>query len=107
LRKIITGIFGAVCVMNISLLVDSLPLSGWLRNILLRLDFYSMTIYLFHTLFQSTVRIMFYQVLADIQGRFELIMLCSVSAGIFFPMFLEKFVLRKFWFTRRYVLGLT
>ena len=66
LRRIISGIFGAVCVMNISLLIDSMPLSGRLRNILLRLGFYSMTIYLFHTLFQSTVRIMFYQVLADI-----------------------------------------
>jgi hypothetical protein len=93
--------------MNISLLVDSLPLSGWLRNILLRLDFYSMTIYLFHTLFQSTVRIMFYQVLADIQFRFELVAFCLVSAGIVFPMILEKFVLRKFWFTQRYILGLT
>lgn len=107
LRFFTSAIFGILCVSNISLLIDSMAHSGWLRHVLLTLGFYSMTIYLFHTLFESTVRIMFYQVLADIQAGFELVTLCAIIAGIVFPLILEKFILRRFRFTRRYILGIT
>jgi len=108
LPSFIFGIFGAVCVVNISLLIDSVSCLGRLKNILYQLGFYSMTIYLFHTLFESAVRILFYQVLTGFRGRmgFEFIAFCAIGSGIVFPMVLEKFVLRKVDFTRRYLLGL-
>jgi hypothetical protein len=65
-----------------------------------------MTIYLFHTLFESTVRIGFLQVFKQMQVPFELIAFVAITCGVVLPLVLEKEVLRKYWVTKKFVLGL-
>ncbi len=99
--RLILGLSGAICVINISILIDAK--GKWLEEI----GFYSMTIYLFHTLFESAVRISFYQVLDDLYVKFEIIAFIAIAAGIVFPLILEKMILRKNKFTKKYILGLS
>ncbi len=95
-----------MCVINTSILIDSKRKAGVERALLAEIGFYSMTIYLFHTLFQSVIRIGFYQVL-DLSVSFEVVALVAVVAGVVFPLLLEKMILRKNKFTKKYILGLT
>ncbi len=74
---------------------------------LLQIGYYSMSIYLLHTLFESTVKIGFLQVFRRIQTPFELIAITSITCGIVCPLVLEKTVLRKYCGTRKFLLGLS
>ena len=106
LLKIILGFAGSLCVINISQAIVMMQ-SEKPKGILLPIGEYSMTIYLFHTLFESTVRVEFLQGFRNIQTPFEVIALIAILCGLFFPFELEKRILRKHAFTRRFVLGLT
>ncbi len=100
----ILGVSGAIFIINISkVLVTSV--SAKIVSTFAILGFYSMTIYLFHTLFESTIRVIFMQKLSFIAIPFEVTALTAIFAGIIFPLELEKRVLRNFLFTRKFILG--
>lgn len=100
------GISGAISIINISLLIDIKNVKG-AKVILAGIGFSSMTIYLFHTLSESAVRIVFLQTLIDFHVSFELVAFIAVAAGVIFPLLLEKMILRKNVLARKYILGIT
>lgn len=77
-----------------------------IRYFLTLMGMYSISIYLFHTLFESSTRIILTQAIRGIQLPFELVLVASVANGLLFPLALEKFLLRKYCMTRRLFLGL-
>ena len=87
--KFTLGVAGSLFVMNISQVIYATPFEK-IKGLLLHVGYYSMTIYLFHTLFESTMRIVFYQGFKHIQIPFEIIAIISVWAGVFFPLELER-----------------
>jgi fucose 4-O-acetylase-like acetyltransferase len=103
---IFLGIIGSLFVVNISYNISTLSANS-AKNVIQQVGYYSMTIYLFHTLFASAVRIGFFQGLKNIQVPFELVAFVAVASGVIFPLLLEKEVLRKFWITKKMVLGLS
>jgi fucose 4-O-acetylase-like acetyltransferase len=100
------GVVGSLFVINISHAISALS-DVKMKEVLTQVGYYSMGIYLFHTLFESTVRIGFLQVFKQMQAPFELIAFVAITCGIVFPLVLEKKVLRKYWVTRKFVLGLS
>jgi hypothetical protein len=72
----------------------------------MQLGYYSMTIYLLHTMFESTLRIGFLQVFKTVQLPFELVACIAIACGLVFPLLLEKNVLRKNSLARKFILGL-
>lgn len=105
LVKFLLGLCGTVLVLSVSHMV------AWERHLMAKqiissIGYYSMTIYLFHTLFESAVRIVAFQKIGVTRLSFEVVALLAVTVGIFFPILLEKFILRKFTVTKKYVLGL-
>lgn len=103
--RLMSGLSGAICVMNMSILIAAMRKRK--RVGLEIVGCYSMTIYLFHTFFESAVRIGYYQVLVGCSVPFEIVALSAIVAGIVFPLLLEKMILRNNRFTRKYLLGLT
>lgn len=75
---------------------------SWLRAA----GFYSMGIYLFHTFFESPVRIAFYQIFKLPEAYFAVGFCVAVTAGVVCSLLLEKLVLRRFALTRKFILGL-
>jgi fucose 4-O-acetylase-like acetyltransferase len=100
------GIAGSLFVINISNFISVFS-NKKIKDVLQQIGYYSMAIYLFHTLFESTVRIGFLQVFKSTQVPFELVAFIAISCGVVFPLVLEKEVLRKNMITKRFVLGLT
>lgn len=103
--QLFIGVVGSLFVINVSHAISSLS-GNKIKSILLQIGYYSMTIYLFHTLFESTVRIGFLQIFKHIQAPFELIAFVAIVCGVVLPLVLEKEVLRKYSVTRKFVLGL-
>ncbi|MBC8413708.1 MAG: acyltransferase family protein [Nitrospira sp.] len=103
--KTFLGISGSLFVINASHAIAAL-LDKRTKSMLLQIGYYSMTIYLLHSLFESAVRIGFSHVFKNIQAPFELIAFISITCGIVFPLVIEKNVLRKFSITKKFVLGL-
>ena len=68
------------------------------------IGFYSMSIYLLHTIFSSTVLIINYQLLKT--NYFLLPAIVAIFAGIFSPLILEMYVIRKNYVMRKYILGM-
>jgi fucose 4-O-acetylase-like acetyltransferase len=77
-----------------------------IRTLATATGIYSMSIYLFHTLFESATRIVLMQTLREFRLPFELVLVPAVVAGLIFPLALEKYFLRKNYMTRRFLLGL-
>ena len=105
LVRILLGITGSILVINFSraLSLHTADKTGVLGT----LGYYSMSIYLFHTLFESTVRIGFAKISKYFQVPFEPVALIAVFCGLLFPFILEKYVLRRYSLTRKFVLGLS
>lgn len=106
ITSIFLGLIGSMFVINISHNISILSVNK-AKSVLLQIGYYSMTIYLFHALFESAVRIGFLQVLKNIQVPFELVAFVAVTSGVVLPLLLEKEVLRKYWITKKLVLGLS
>ena len=105
--KFMLGASGAICVINISYMLEIKNFFSAQKWLLTQIGFYSMSIYLFHTLFESAIRIISYQVLlAEFPLKFIVIALTAIISGIIFPIILEKMILRKNRFTKKYMLGL-
>jgi fucose 4-O-acetylase-like acetyltransferase len=102
LSRFLLGVIGSWLVINICHALSDKKING----VLLLIGYYSMTIYLLHPLFESTVRIAFLQVFKHMQVPFAIIAFVAITCGIVFPLMLEKAVLRKYWITKKFVLGL-
>jgi fucose 4-O-acetylase-like acetyltransferase len=102
--KCLLGVMGSLFVINLSHVIAGLA-GGGIRNWLVQLGLYSMTIYLFHALFESAVRLGFGR-LDHGNVPFELVALVAIGVGIAVPMVLERELLRRLWITRKFVLGL-
>jgi len=105
--RLLLGISGVISIINISRLLDSKIRSNIIKKILMEIGIYSMTIYLLHTFFESLVRISFNQIYVNFPLKFEFVAFIAITAGILFPMFLEKRIFRRNKFTRKYLLGLS
>jgi fucose 4-O-acetylase-like acetyltransferase len=103
--RLFLGVIGSLFVINMSHTISSLS-NGKIKGALLQIGFYSMTIYLFHTLFESTIRIAFLQVFKHMGAPFELIAFIAITCGVVLPLVVEKGILRKHWVTKKFVLGL-
>lgn len=105
--KIILGAIGSLCIINISCMITSKFNKLSVKTKLLKkIGLHSMTIYLFHTLFVSAVYWGCRTLLEDFKLRFEMFALLSIVSGIIFPIFLEKMILQKNQFSKRFILGL-
>ena len=100
---VIIAIAGSMSIVFISSIIFYYSDSLFAKNLEL-IGYYSMSIYLFHTLFESAVRIISYQFLKI--DLFLLVMLVAVCCGVLFPFLLEKYFLKKNLLSRRYILGL-
>ncbi|HOP46414.1 MAG TPA: acyltransferase family protein [Desulfobacteraceae bacterium] len=105
LLRYMAAVLGIFIVIMLSILIEQTGQS-LCKKIFSNLGFYLMTIYLFHTLFVSSFRIFFEQVFPPFLP-FLVIAFFAVGAGLFFPLLLEKFILRKYQITKKYILGLT
>lgn len=98
------GVVGSLFVINISHAISTF-FDKKIKSMLLQIGYYSMTIYLFHTLFVSTVRMGFIQLIKNEQIPFELIAFVAITSGVVFPLVLEKKVLRKYWVINKFIFG--
>lgn len=99
------GVSGSLLVINASEHISR----NWSTRVsrsLIDIGFYSMTIYLFHTLFESGVRIAAAQASPYVALPFEAIAIVAIVAGVVLPMLLEKWVLRRNRVTKKFLLGL-
>ena len=100
--KLIIGISGSLTVISLAAILNKgLNLNYFLYFI----GFYSMSIYLLHTIFSSSVSIINYQILKT--NYFIIPALFGIMIGILLPLLLEIHVLRKYHFTRKFILGLS
>jgi fucose 4-O-acetylase-like acetyltransferase len=104
--QVFLAVAGSLFVINLSVAI-SIRGNDRVRLTLSTLGYYSMTIYLFHTLFESTVRFVFQGISRRTQVAFPLIALTAIALGLVVPVFLEKRFLRKWTITRKFVLGIT
>jgi surface polysaccharide O-acyltransferase-like enzyme len=101
----IAGVCGTLLTIILSRKIAKADAPG-IRFILTATGIYSMSIYLFHTLFESAMRIVLMQTFRELKIFFELVLLISVVSGLIFPLILEKYFLRKNKITRKFILGL-
>ncbi len=100
--KLILGFLGIYFVIMLSASLLSLKRALLLKTV----GLYSMSIYLFHTLFESSVRHVVQLPKISSSIPFLLGALPAILAGVLFPLLLEKYVLRRYAATRRLFLGL-
>ncbi len=105
LADVAMGVAGSVLVINASQMILVLS-NKRIKQSLLMVGFCSMTIYLFHTVFESAVRIGFSQLFKSIQVPFEIVAILAITSGVFFPLILEMKFFRNHWLTRKFLLGL-
>lgn len=102
----IVGVVGSLSVISVSYIVNT-EASEKVKRMMWGLGYYSMSIYLFHTLFESAVRIFFSRL--DLLGGigFWIAAFLAILAGIVFPLMLEKLFFRKNPYSKKYLLGLS
>ena len=102
--RVMLGLAGSAGVIGLAIWIDQK--AAWMATFWAATGFYSMTIYLLHTLFESGVRVAAFQIAGLPASMFVPVALVAVAAGVVFPFVLEKYVLRRFQVTRRLILGL-
>jgi fucose 4-O-acetylase-like acetyltransferase len=100
--KLIIGISGSLTIISLAAILNK---GLNLNHFLYVIGFYSMSIYLLHTIFSSSISIINYQILKT--NYFIIPALFGITIGIFLPLLLEMHVLRKYPITRKYILGLS
>jgi fucose 4-O-acetylase-like acetyltransferase len=95
---------GLVCILC-AMLLDAAR-SGLISKGLERIGYYSMSIYLFHTLFTGSVRVIVERTLPAGLLLFVMTTFLAIGVGLLGPLVLEKYVLRKNVFARKFILGL-
>ena len=101
LIKFLLGMLGSVFIINISKQISNSN-SMRVKNYIVSVGVYSMSIYLFHTLFESAVRIGLSAEVLRFSISFELVAVLAVLAGMTFPLLLEKYFLSKNSLSRKY-----
>ncbi len=104
LARLVMGVSGTMTVVSISSLLTR-PEGNIAGRLFETIGFYSMSIYLLHTLILGTIRILKYQIL-DIDAFFFLGAAVAILSATVILLLLEKNVLRKIRLTRKYILGL-
>jgi fucose 4-O-acetylase-like acetyltransferase len=99
--KLALGISGSVSIIGLSAIIFKSPI---LYHGIYLIGIYSMSIYLLHTFISSSVRIVNYQIFKT--NLFFIPALIAIIGGIFIPLILEIYVLRKYAITRKLILGL-
>jgi fucose 4-O-acetylase-like acetyltransferase len=99
------GVLGSFAVINVAQALSNSKMDR-LTMVFRDLGIYSMSIYLFHTLFESAVGTVLVGTLGIARLPFEAIAFVAIAVGLIGPLLLERFVLRKVAFTRKYLLGL-
>ena len=99
------GICGTLIVNIVSRKLVSSDMPA-IRSLLTLMGMYSISIYLFHTLFESSTRIVLTQAIRGFRLPFEFVLVTSVFNGLLFSLALEKYLLRKYYITRRFFLGI-
>jgi fucose 4-O-acetylase-like acetyltransferase len=103
--RFLLGVSGSLLVINLSYAISAFSNNN-IKNILIQVGYYSMSIYLLHSPFESVIRIGFIQIFKHLQTPFELIAIIAIICGVFFPLLLEKKLLRNYMITKKYLLGL-
>jgi fucose 4-O-acetylase-like acetyltransferase len=99
------GLVGSLFIINLSRSICELS-KGNIKKLLLQIGYYSMTIYLLHTLFENAMRIgLIYSAIYNLIP-FEIIAFLIVFSGIYFPLLIEKKFFRNYSITRKYLLGI-
>lgn len=98
--KMLLALNGIFCMLSISRYIEN-HWSSALTNIIMA----SFTIYLFHTAFEGFTKSIVYRVAEFVPLPFILQAVVIVVGGIILPVWLDKFVLRKYRVTR-YLFGL-
>lgn len=96
--------FSGIAVMQI---ISKAALLAGRSKVLATIGYYSMSIYLLHTIFASTVQVGYKQILGVGPVTFPVSEFAAGVIGTIGPLLLEKYFLRKFSFPRKYILGLS
>jgi fucose 4-O-acetylase-like acetyltransferase len=102
---LISGVCGSMLTIILSRKI-AMSSARIICALLAEMGIYSMSIYLFHTLFESSARIILMQTFREFKLPFELVLVISVTCGLIFPLALEKYFLRKNRVARKFLLGL-
>ena len=102
--RFLAGMSGSLLIIGVSRFLTK-PVGNVIGKAFELVGFYSMSIYLFHTVFLGVVRIMQHDVLA-IHEYFWVGALVGIALAIVAPALIEKHILRKFALPRKYILGL-
>lgn len=105
-RNLILGINGIVVCILLSVFLNQYA-NTVLSKCIEKIGYYSMSIYLFHTIFMNLPIIFMSQLLNIKSMRFELQASIAILSGIISPLLLEKYVLRKYNISGRLLLGLS
>ncbi len=104
--NLILGINGVIVCILLSVLLNQFA-NTVLSTCIEKIGYYSMSIYLFHTIFMNLPLIFMFQVLNISSMRFELQACIAISSGVILSLLLEKYLLRKNNITKRFLLGLS
>lgn len=98
------GLVGALLVINCSRAIAATAGSP-ARTALREAGYYSMTIYILHSLFEGAVRIGFLQLAHRLAVPFLVVALIAVAAGVLVPIAVERDIIRNSALARKLVLG--
>lgn len=98
------GITGTLAVIGISGLMNRLK-AAWTRWFKV-LGLYTMSIYIFHPLAESTVRVLIFRIYKADMAYFEIAAFIAILAGVFIPILLDEHLLRNSKITKKYILGI-
>ncbi len=104
--ELILGIAGIAACISLSMLIHQCG-NSVLSTCLMAVGFFSMSIYLLHTIFAGGVKVFFYTKRPYSLDLFEVKAVIAICSGVVAPLLLEKYFLRENFFTRKYILGLT
>ncbi len=101
----LTACSGSLMILSISIAISNFG-NHAVFKLLKITGYYSMGIYLFHTLFESALRIMFVSIGYTDGAKFVVAAFVSIISGIVMPILFEKYFLRRNQISRKYVLGI-
>ena len=92
--KYLQGFLGIIAAILLSITIEEKFNSSQTKFIEI-VGICSMSIYLFHTIFESLIRILFRNFLVNLDTPFLVVALLAIFVGLFMPMTIEIYVLRK------------
>ncbi|MDR1744866.1 MAG: hypothetical protein LBS30_03840, partial [Planctomycetota bacterium] len=102
--ELLSGYLGIASALALSLLMDKADsrVFAWIE----KAGLFSMGIYLLHPFFESAIRILYYQILRLSPAYFWIGLGAGVLAGLVPSALAEKYVLRRYGISRKFLLGL-